>query len=83
MMLSERGRVSVSAMPRDRVLPETDGPFGQQNGLPLYPWQAMQVAHPLAAIWNVPTEVATAQLRSNFRELSKASRELLDTKAVG
>lgn len=69
-------------MPRDRVLPETDGPFGQQNGRPLYPWHAMQIARPLTEIWNVPTEEVAAQLRSNFKRLSEASQELLVAKAV-
>ncbi len=82
MLLSKRGRVSVAAMPRDRVLPETDGPFAQQNGRPLYPWQAMQISRLLAEIWNIPIEEAAAQLRSNFRRLSELSRELLDAKVI-
>jgi len=70
MLLSERGRISVAAMPQDRILPETDGPFGQQNGRSLYPWEATHVARPLADIWNVPIELAAEQLVSNFRRLS-------------
>lgn len=82
MLLSARGRVSVAAMPQDRVLPETDGPFGQQHGRPLYPWHAMQISRPLADIWNIPAEEVAAQLRSNFRRLSEASQELVDAQAV-
>lgn len=67
MLKSRRGKEAVTAMPRDRVLPETDGPFAIRSGRPSYPWEAMQVCESLAAIWNEPAEVVRGRLVNNFK----------------
>lgn len=74
MLLSERGRSSAAQMPPDRVLPETDGPFGHLEGRPAAPWEAMTIASPLANLWRISAEEAERQLVDNFVRLSKLSR---------
>ncbi len=69
MLRSERGRAAVSAMPRDRVVSETDGPFGEIDGKPAYPWDAWKVVGQLADLWAIPRIEVEALLRRNFRVL--------------
>lgn len=40
MLVTKRGRELVSMIPIDRILTETDGPFGKYNGKALLPWDA-------------------------------------------
>lgn len=56
MTTSERGRTLISLMPRDKVLPESDGPFAMQGNLPLTPMGSNEVAKRLSKIWNMPHE---------------------------
>jgi TatD DNase family protein len=72
MLSSERGRVAANAMPRDRILTESDGPFGTVNGDPAYPWDAWKAVPHLAALWEVTEQEAADQLTSNFRTFVEA-----------
>lgn len=72
MLGSKAARPAVRAMPRDRVLPETDGPFSVSAGRVIHPWEAIQVTAPLADIWAVTEQEAEAILTDNFRRLSSA-----------
>lgn len=56
MASSERGAKLISLMPRDKVLPESDGPFAMQGNTPLTPMGSNEVANRLAKIWNMPRE---------------------------
>lgn len=69
MAASRAGRKSIEAMPKDRVLPETDGPFGTAKGEVALPWDAMSVADVLSEIWRQPVEFARKTLADNFRRL--------------
>lgn len=73
MLASERGRKAIMMMPRDRVLPETDGPFGRTNGRPSYPWEAMNVTSALSPLWGEPIPEVERQLLDNFKRLSTLS----------
>ncbi|MCK6104245.1 Qat anti-phage system TatD family nuclease QatD [Brevundimonas sp. EYE_349] len=73
MLRSDRARRAVALMPRDKLLPETDGPFGLNNGKPLYPWEASLVVPVLAQLWAEPESAVTSQLENNFRKLSALS----------
>lgn len=56
-------------MPFNRVLTESDGPFTQQDGRQLYPWDVTRAVEVLANTWSKPaTEVATI-LQENLRAL--------------
>lgn len=70
MLASARGRTAVSAMPRDRLLPESDGPFGMLDDRPAYPWDAWRVVPELSALWHVVPGEVEQLLTRNFRAFS-------------
>ena len=70
MMTNMRSRAAVAVMPRDRVLPESDGPFGLLNGQSAYPWEAWSVVSHLADIWREPQGDVEEQLFANFKEIT-------------
>lgn len=72
MAASERGRNAIMAMPRDRVLSETDGPFGTSDGRPAFPWEAGAVVPMLSELWKEPSELVAKRLVTNLRRLSKS-----------
>lgn len=53
MLRGEKGRALAAAMPRNRVLPETDGPFVESAGKPLMSWEAWSVCDTLAGLWGL------------------------------
>ncbi len=55
----------VSSMPRDRILLETDGPFGKVNDQILKPAAVQQVIGMLAEIWRISPEEAKLQIEDN------------------
>lgn len=69
MLRSKKGRSIVSSLPRNRVLTETDGPFAQQDGRPLYPWDIRQTTSELARVWNESEIALDTCLRENLAEL--------------
>ena len=70
MLTSNRGIAAAAAMPRDRVLPESDGPFGMVEGRSVVPWEAWAVTPKLAEIWRQPQAEVASQLIMNFRRLA-------------
>ena len=74
MLASNSGRAAVACMPRERILPETDGPFGTINGEPLEPADGGRVHHQLAELWGVEPQEAAAKLLNNFRRLTTFNR---------
>jgi TatD DNase family protein len=73
MLASERGRQSLSHMPRHRIIPETDGPFGEYDGRSLMPWEAMNVEETLGNNWRENMEDVRSILTSNFQQLMSYS----------
>lgn len=69
MLTSERGLAAVRAMPRDRVIPESDGPFGKIDNRPAYPWDAASVIPKLAVIWQNTEAQVRASLIETFKIL--------------
>lgn len=69
MLRSERGMKIAAKLPTDRVLPESDGPFGTNGQEPLWPWDASDVATSLALAWNVTVKDVQARMAANFRRL--------------
>jgi TatD DNase family protein len=69
MLRSEKGRHLVALMPRERVLTETDGPFGQLGDRPLEPIDVVVAVEQLAGIWSIEKREADQRLRANLREL--------------
>ncbi|WP_419721052.1 TatD family hydrolase [Pectobacterium brasiliense] len=65
MMESANGRKLAALMPRERVVPESDGPFAKMHGVHVMPWEANTVAIKLAEIWDIPQDEASFLLKSN------------------
>lgn len=74
MLASARGLATVALMPRDRVLPESDGPFGMVDGRPVEPWDAWRVVERLSDLWSLPVSETEARLMTNFRAFSALPR---------
>lgn len=75
MLASRSGRAAAAAMPIDRVLPESDGPFGEVDGAPVSPWNAWSVAAPLAECWRMSPHAVEQQMMTTFRALLKQGHE--------
>lgn len=73
MLKSKAGRERASVMPRDRILTETDGPFGEIGGKPLEPIHVGQALSALGALWGQPHEQVSAQISENLKRLLKTS----------
>ena len=69
MMASKSGRDAVDAMPIDRLLPETDGPFGIADGVHLIPGGGGSIYGDLARLKGVSSKDAERLMTSNFRSL--------------
>lgn len=69
MFDSENGRRLASAMPHNRVVPESDGPFATVGGKPVMPWSAPETAKHLAEVWNLPAGEVTGLLARNGASL--------------
>lgn len=69
MLSSRAGRESVAAMPADRVLPESDGPFGMVGETPATPWDAWKVVPSLAEYWRVSPRDVDERIMRTFKAL--------------
>ena len=69
MLASRKGANLVSLMSHDRVLTETDGPFGQVEGRPLEPWDVPLATASLATVWNIDQAATEARLLGNLKLL--------------
>jgi TatD DNase family protein len=69
MLRSRKGRELTLAIPRHRLLTETDGPFGTKDDRPLMPWDAGLALPVIAEGWDCSVEEAAQQVRLTFREM--------------
>lgn len=70
MLETANGRRLVALMPRDRVVPESDGPFAKVRGAEVMPWDASTVSVKLADAWCISQEEASTALQSNGLRLA-------------
>lgn len=70
MLRSEAGRASAAAMPKERMLTETDAPFAQIDGRPLMPWDVVLAYPVLGEIWQCSEDDVSRQVLSNLRRLT-------------
>lgn len=75
MISTAKGAALVAAMPRDRLLTETDGPFGTTAGRPLEPCDVSIAELGLARIWGCDADEVRASLVETFRGLASATSE--------
>lgn len=69
MCRSDRGRALVAALPLDRILTETDGPFTQIDGRPAEPADVPAAADAIARVRNVPVDGVSRAIQANLRAL--------------
>jgi len=69
MCASDAGRRIVAAIPRHRILTESDGPFVKVNGRPARPADAALTIAGVAAVWNVAPDDVAGIVYQNFRTM--------------
>jgi len=80
MFDSANGRALASAMPRDRIVAESDGPFAKVNGKSVMPWEAQAIVQNLGQLWAIPAnEVAAALDRNGLALMSKMGVNGMDS----
>lgn len=78
MLRSVSGRAIAASLPMDRVLTETDGPFGMDGSRPLQPVDSWAAVDALSDIWKVPVSDLTGRLKANLAHLSTLISEPVD-----
>lgn len=68
---SEAGRALAARLPSHRVVPESDGPFAEEGGIPVPPWSQHVTAARLAQCWHCSEKEALALLTENSHQLLK------------
>ncbi|MRW83758.1 TatD family deoxyribonuclease [Pseudoduganella sp. FT26W] len=69
MFETANGRSLAAKMPRNRVVPESDGPFATVEGKMVMPWSADDTARHLSALWGISVDEAKTQLTNNSEAL--------------
>ncbi len=75
MLKSASGRKLAGLMPRDRVVCESDGPFGQVAGQSVMPWEASRVSRTISEEWCVTEDTAAKALARNGKVLALKVRK--------
>ena len=73
MLASQSGLAAIKAMPRNRIIPESDGPFGTVRGRSALPWEAWSIVSTLTELWRETEADVEHQLKDNFRTLVTSS----------
>ncbi len=69
MIRGIKGRRILRELPRNKVLPETDGPFARNGSIPYMPWEAMAIVSTVAAAWNTTHKAVREQFMYNLKML--------------
>lgn len=69
MTFSTKGNALISKMPLSRILPESDGPFAQNKGVPYMPWDTSIVINHLAKTFGETTHFINGVMRKNLKNL--------------
>jgi len=74
MVRSDNGRKIIAAIPRDRILSETDGPFVTVDGRIVEPTDVAVVEKSLAELWKVSPLDARYLIAANFKKIMEPLR---------
>lgn len=69
MLRTEKGRALIAALPRDRVLTESDGPFARVGSKQFEPSDMRWLVSELSQRWHCEPEVVRASVYDNFAAL--------------
>ncbi|AOL19859.1 hydrolase TatD [Xanthomonas citri pv. malvacearum] len=72
MLRGEKGRKLAAAIPQDRILTESDGPFAKMDSRSIWPWEAAQAVVSLAEIWQVNEQAAATRLKANLKQIGES-----------
>lgn len=75
MARSASGRGILAALPKDRVLTETDGPFGRDGDRSLEPGEVSAAYKALSQLWAMPTGEVERLIRANLNRLARSLEE--------
>lgn len=71
MATSKKGAEIIARIPKNRLLPESDGPFACWQGKPLSPFSSDETASAIARIWGTDVDFVAASFDEALRELQK------------
>jgi TatD DNase family protein len=74
MLVGSRAGQLLGRMPRDRVLTETDAPYGRHAGRANAPSDIVSTVHRLAGTWDVTVDEAREQVYANMAAAFAAAR---------
>ncbi|XKM14192.1 Qat anti-phage system TatD family nuclease QatD [Orbaceae bacterium ac157xtp] len=66
---SANGRLLAANMPKNRVVPESDGPFAKVEGKLIMPWCFFETVQYLSDVWKLPKQEVSQILENNSKEL--------------
>lgn len=72
MLRGANGQTIFRELPKDKILPETDGPFAKNGAIPFMPWDAMIIAEPISVAWNTTRHDVQSQFKRNLNTLLNA-----------
>jgi TatD DNase family protein len=72
MVSSRSGQTLISAMPRDRLITETDGPFLKNGGRGAQPKDVITAIRGLSSLWRSSEQETANIVIENFRNLTAA-----------
>jgi TatD DNase family protein len=75
MVLSAKGRELIAALPHERILTETDGPFVRVGRRPATPNDVVQVLRFLSNTWGVDERSTASRIQDNFRGILSVIRQ--------
>lgn len=71
MLQSQKGRKTVAALPKDRVVTETDGPFAKVRGVPCAPSDVPPMVAELAALWGETADETRDRIFGSMAQLAR------------
>jgi len=74
MLETTKGRRLVAAMPKSRVLTESDGPFAQMSGVSVTPTQMILAEELLGEIWDMSSDEIKTTLHKNLKILVQSAK---------
>jgi len=72
MFSSSVGRAALAAMPHDRILPESDGPFTRIDGRMSQPWDAWNIVPLLASMWQTSIREVTDRMVRSYATVTSS-----------
>lgn len=69
MLRSQKHRKLIAALPLERLLTETDGPFVQRDGSPIRPRQVVLAVEEIAAVHGLAPDLAAKAILNNLKRL--------------